>query len=59
MTDTEIIESMVKFMKQTNDILQRLGIEINNLKVDVDKLKKHQLNNHVSLIGKNYRLDNG
>ena len=42
MNDTEIIEAMVKFMKQTNEILLRLGTEVNNLKVDVDKLKKHQ-----------------
>ena len=59
MTDTEIIEAMVKFMKQTNEILQQLGIEVSNIKVDIEKLKKHQVKNRIELIGKNYRLDNG
>jgi hypothetical protein len=56
MTDQEILEAMVKFMKQTNEILQRFGIEINNIKVDVDKLKKHQVNNRIDLIGKDYKI---
>ncbi len=52
MNDTEIIEAMVKFMKQTNEILQQFGIEINNLKVDIDKLKKHKENRIISLMDK-------
>ena len=61
MTDTEIIEAMVTFMKNTNEILQRLGIEINNVKVDIEKLKKHQVpriivprSSIVDAVGKEY-----
>ena len=52
MTDQEIIEAMVKFMKQTNEILLRLGTEVNNIKVDIEKLKKHQPNRIISLMDK-------
>lgn len=37
----EIIEAMVKFMKQTNELLCGLIIKISNQQVDIDKLKKH------------------
>ncbi len=42
MKDEELVESMVKFMKQSNEMFTRIAIEINNIKVDIEKLKKHQ-----------------
>ncbi len=66
MEDKELVEAMVKFMKQSNEMFTRFAIEINNIKVDINKLKKHQMNRLivprsgiVDAIGKEYKLDNG
>ena len=66
MKDTELVEAMVKFMKQSNEMFTRMAIEINNVKVDIEKLKKHQVNrlivprsNIVDAVGKEYKIDNG
>ena len=65
MKDEELVESMVKFMKQSNEMFTRLAIEINNIKVDIEKLKKHQprlivpRSSIVDAIGKEYKMDNG
>lgn len=40
----EIIEAMVKFMNNTNTILADLQRQINNQRVDIEKLKKHDKN---------------
>ncbi len=74
MKDEELVESMVKFMKQSNEMFTSFAIEINNIKVDIAKLKKHQApriivpsktgNSYLSgaivnAVGKEYKLDNG
>ena len=66
MKDEELVEAMVKFMKQSNEMFTCMAIEINNVKVDIEKLKKHQVNrlivprsNIVDAVGKEYKIDNG
>ncbi len=61
-------------MKQSNDMFKTIAIEINNIKVDIDKLKKHKTpriivpsktgNSYLSgaivnAVGKEYKIDNG
>jgi hypothetical protein len=36
----DFINKLNNFMKQTNEILETLILEQNNIKVDIDKLKK-------------------
>ena len=36
----KIIEAMGTFMKNTNEMLAKLEVRINNQQVDIDKLKK-------------------
>ena len=64
MKDAELVESMVKFMKQSNEMFTQMAIEINNLKVDIAKLKKHQMNRLIVPRGsivdaEEYKIDNG
>ena len=40
----EIIESMVKFMKNTNKMLEEFKLKIDNQQIDIDKLKKKKDN---------------
>jgi len=39
-TPIEILEGLGVFMKNTNIILTTLALKINNMQVDIDKLKK-------------------
>ena len=66
MNDTELVEAMVKFMKQTNEMLVTLKNEVFNLKIDIEKLKKHQTRNLIitrhnitDAVGKEYNGGNG
>lgn len=36
------ISDLGKFMKQTNEMIAKLTLQINNLSVDIDKLKKNK-----------------
>lgn len=38
----DIIKSMGQFMRNTNDILAQTKIRLNNLQIDIDKLKKKE-----------------
>ena len=40
MSPEEIIESLGKFMSQTNEMIASMDLRIGNLQVDIDKLKK-------------------
>lgn len=36
----EIIEAMVKFMKQTNEYIKMLKTQLDNQQIDIDSLRK-------------------
>ena len=46
----KIIENIAKFMESTNQILARQQLEIDNLRIDIEKIKKHYKNNGKRII---------
>ena len=36
----EVVQNMIKFMKQTNEMLAGLKLQIDNFRIDIEKLKK-------------------
>lgn len=50
----EVIESMVMFMEQTNMLIEKIITRINNVEVDINKLRKKEKNIFISdVIGNN------
>jgi len=45
----KILLDMVGFMKNTNDILARFKMRMDNLQIDIDKLNKHKNNGRLIL----------
>lgn len=43
----KIMQGLRKFMDQTNDMLEFLDMQIKNIKVDIDKLKKKTNTNKI------------
>ena len=48
---TELIDSLGPFMKNTNEMIAKLKMQMDNIQIDIDKLIKHKNNGKVIISG--------